>query len=69
MSDTKAQVSVLKQTADPAVADAIVKLIESGQDHELNRINVLGFCEAHRARRRSGDRPASFMPRGSACST
>jgi class 3 adenylate cyclase len=43
MSDTKAQVSVLKQTADPAVADAIVKLIETGEDHELNRINVLDF--------------------------
>ena len=28
MSDIKAQFSVLKQTADPAVADAIVRLIE-----------------------------------------
>ena len=45
MSDTKAQISVLKQTADPAVADAIAKLIESGQDHELNRINVLDFSQ------------------------
>jgi class 3 adenylate cyclase len=45
MSDTKAQVSVLKQTADPAVADAIVKLIETGEDHELNRINVLDFSK------------------------
>jgi len=45
MSDTKAQISVLKQTADPAVADAIAKLIESGQDHELNRINVLDFSK------------------------
>jgi class 3 adenylate cyclase len=43
MSDTKAQVSVLKQTADPAVADAIVQLIETGEDHELNRINALDF--------------------------
>ncbi len=43
MSDTKAQISVLKQTADPAVADAIVQLIETGEDHELNRINVLDF--------------------------
>ena len=43
MSDTKAQISVLKQTADPAVADAIIGLIESGEDHELNRINVLDF--------------------------
>jgi class 3 adenylate cyclase len=43
MSDIKAQFSVLKQTADPAVADAILRLIEHGEDHELNRINVLDF--------------------------
>ncbi|HEY7972270.1 MAG TPA: adenylate/guanylate cyclase domain-containing protein [Xanthobacteraceae bacterium] len=43
MSDTKAQISVLKQIVDPAVADAIVRLIETGEDHELNRINVLDF--------------------------
>ena len=43
MSDTQAQFSVLKQTADPAVADAIQRLIEQGEDHELNRINVLDF--------------------------
>ena len=44
MSDTQAQFSVLKQTADPAVADAIQQLIEKGEDHELNRINVLDFA-------------------------
>ncbi len=43
MSDTDAQFSVLKQTADPAVADAIRELIENGEDHQLNRINVLDF--------------------------
>src|ERR1700735_2415389 len=43
MSDIKAQLSVLKQTADPAVADAILQLIQNGEDHELNRINVLDF--------------------------
>ena len=43
MSDTKAQFSVLKQTADPAVANAIARLIDKGEDHELNRINVLDF--------------------------
>src|SRR4051812_23836809 len=43
MSDTQAQFSVLKQTADPAVADAIRELIENGEDHELNRINLLDF--------------------------
>ncbi|WP_316180626.1 MULTISPECIES: adenylate/guanylate cyclase domain-containing protein [unclassified Bradyrhizobium] len=43
MSDIQAQLSVLKQTADPAVADAITRLIEAGEDHELNRINALEF--------------------------
>src|ERR1700689_4157324 len=43
MSDIQSQFSVLKQTADAAVADAIARLIESGEDHELNRINVLDF--------------------------
>src|SRR5258708_4085510 len=43
MSDPQAQFSVLKQTADPAVADAIQRLIEHGEDHELNRINLLDF--------------------------
>jgi class 3 adenylate cyclase len=43
MSDIQAQFSVLKQTADPAVADAILQLIEHGKDHELNRVNVLDF--------------------------
>ena len=45
MSDIQAQVSVLKQTADPAVADAIARLIDKGEDHELNRINVLDFAK------------------------
>src|SRR5580658_4077912 len=43
MSDIQAQFSVLKQTADPAVADAILRLIRDGEDHELNRVNVLDF--------------------------
>jgi class 3 adenylate cyclase len=46
MSELKAQFSVLKQTADPAVADAIAHLIENGEDHELNRINALEFAKA-----------------------
>jgi class 3 adenylate cyclase len=45
MSDIEAQLSVLKQTADPAVADAILRLIEEGEDHELNRINLLDFAK------------------------
>ncbi|SPM28223.1 adenylate/guanylate cyclase domain-containing protein [Mycobacterium terramassiliense] len=45
MSDIESQVSVLKRTADRAVADAIARLIEDGQDHELNRINALDFSK------------------------
>src|SRR6201994_941206 len=43
MSDIEAQFSLLQQAADPAVADAIVRLIKDGKDHELNRINTLDF--------------------------
>jgi class 3 adenylate cyclase len=43
MSDTQAQFAVLKQTADPAVVDAIQQLIAEGADRDLNRINVLDF--------------------------
>jgi class 3 adenylate cyclase len=43
MSEVQAQYSVLKQTTDPKVADAIQRLIETGEDHELNRVNVLDF--------------------------
>src|SRR5450432_423550 len=45
MSEIQAQLSVLKQTADPAVTDAIARLIETGADHELNRINLLDFSK------------------------
>src|SRR3954464_5883180 len=43
MSDIQAEFSLLKQTTDPAVANAILHLIETGEDRELNRINVLDF--------------------------
>jgi class 3 adenylate cyclase len=43
MNEAQAQFSVLKRTADPGVAAAIEQLIETGEDHELNRINVLDF--------------------------
>ena len=39
MSNTEAQFSVLRQTADPAVVDAISQLIAKGEDRDLNRIN------------------------------
>jgi class 3 adenylate cyclase len=44
MSDIEAQFSLLQQSADPAVADAIVRLVNDGKDHELNRINALDFA-------------------------
>src|SRR3982751_5848382 len=47
MSDIQAQLSVLKQTADPTVVDAIQHLIDDGEDHELNRVNVLDFSREH----------------------
>ena len=43
MSDIAAQISVLKQSADPAVAEVIGQLIRDGNDAELNRINALDF--------------------------
>jgi class 3 adenylate cyclase len=47
MSDIQGEISVLKQTADPEVADAIARLIEQGDDAELNRINALDFSTQH----------------------
>jgi class 3 adenylate cyclase len=45
MSDTQTQFLALKQTIDPAVADAIQHLVATGADHELNRINLLDFSK------------------------
>src|SRR6201988_4311631 len=45
MSDIQSQFSVLRQTADRAVAEAIARRIEDGEDHELNRINALDFSK------------------------
>ena len=47
MSDIQAQFSVLKQTADAKVVDEIARLISDGEDHELNRVNVLDFATQH----------------------
>jgi class 3 adenylate cyclase len=44
MKDVQAQFSILRQSADPSVADAIQNLIEKGKDSELNRINALDFA-------------------------
>src|ERR1700749_2918938 len=43
MSDTARLFPEFHQVADPAVADAIQRLIETGADHELNRVNLLDF--------------------------
>jgi class 3 adenylate cyclase len=45
MSDIEAQFSLLQQSADPTVADAITRLVRHGKDHELNRINALDFAK------------------------
>jgi class 3 adenylate cyclase len=47
ISDIQAQFATLAQATDPAVADAIARLIRDGADHELNRINVLDFAARH----------------------
>ena len=41
MSEIQALFSVLKQTADPGVVDAIQTLVEKGEDRDLNRVNLL----------------------------
>src|SRR5712672_1125811 len=45
MNDIGNLISALKQTADPAVADAIAHLIDHGKDHQLNRINAMDFSK------------------------
>src|ERR1700761_2690705 len=45
MSDIEAQLSLLQQAADPAVAASILRLIRDGRDHELNRINALDYAK------------------------
>lgn len=47
MSDLQAQYSTLRQASDPAVAEAIERLIAEGEDHQLNRVNVLDFAATH----------------------
>jgi class 3 adenylate cyclase len=47
MNDLTTQFSTLRKAADPAVAEAIERLIAEGDDYQLNRINVLDFAAAH----------------------
>src|ERR1700749_665209 len=43
MSDTARLFPEFHQAADPAVADAIQRLVETGADPKLNRVNLLDF--------------------------
>jgi class 3 adenylate cyclase len=44
MSDIHTQLAALAKTSEPAIVEAIGKLIADGADHELNRINLLDFA-------------------------
>ncbi|MGB5183925.1 MAG: DUF5939 domain-containing protein [Xanthobacteraceae bacterium] len=46
MSETQALFAALRETADAATAAAIERLIKSGADRNLVRINVLAFAAA-----------------------
>ena len=45
MNDTQTLFGTLRNSVDPAVADAIETLVRDGQDRELCRINVLAFAD------------------------
>ena len=44
MSESEARFKVLRQSANPEAAAAIEKLVQSGIDRQLNRVNVLDFA-------------------------
>jgi class 3 adenylate cyclase len=45
MSETRALFEVLRQSADARVVEAIERLIESGSDRDLCRVNVIDFAK------------------------
>ncbi len=47
MADTQALFGLLRQTADPAMVDALQASVETAPDRFLNRINPLAYAEAH----------------------
>ncbi len=47
MADTQALFGLLRQTADPAVVEALKTSVETDPDRALNRINPLAYAEAH----------------------
>ena len=47
MADARALFGLLRQTADPSVAQALEKSVESDSDRALNRINPLAYAAEH----------------------
>jgi Family of unknown function (DUF5939) len=47
VSGTQALFAALRETGDAATVAAVERLIESGADRNLIRINVLAFAAAH----------------------
>ena len=46
MADTQALFGLLRQTAEPAVVEALKTSVETDPDRALNRINALAYAEA-----------------------
>jgi Family of unknown function (DUF5939) len=47
MTESKALWELLRQAADPAVADALKTAVETGSDRTLSRMNPLAFAASH----------------------
>jgi class 3 adenylate cyclase len=47
MTENESLFSVLRRSADSAVAAAIEELVRSGDDRQLNRVNALAFASRH----------------------
>jgi class 3 adenylate cyclase len=45
--ETESLFALLRQAADPDAAAALERLVASGEDHALNRVNVLDFARRH----------------------
>src|SRR6516164_372077 len=48
MADTHALFGLLRQTADPAVVEALKASVETDPDRALNRINPLAYAKEHK---------------------
>ena len=69
MADVQGLFGLLRQTADPAVVEALKTSVETGPDRLLNRINPLTYAHSAWSRRGRDHRRPSSMRRGSGCST